>query len=131
MIRMLLLSDDDLNAAVGGRVYSAHIMDADDRTVKYPNLIFEFISGNARWTGAVQSQVFELYAYSKESADQCGILYDQAMEKMHHERMVLLNTAGTEVEQAGVAFEVQRPVEGYNREIHAWWMRGRWQYNGT
>ena len=129
MIRQTLLADDELNALVTGRVYSAHIMDADERTVKYPNVIFEMISGNARWHGHVQSQVFELYTYSKESPDQCGVVYDRAFEVMHHERMTLLNAAGTETDASGVAFEVQRAVEGYNREVHAWWLRGRWQMN--
>lgn len=130
MVRTVLLADDELQNLLGGTgaVYSAHIQDADAGTVPMPSVIFEFISGSSRWHGYVQSQVAEIYAYSKVGPDECTVIYDRLYDVLQHERLV---QGGTGDPSTCVIFEVQRPVEGYNKTIRAWFIRGRWQINGT
>jgi len=132
MVRQAMLNSDPIQELLGdsGRVYSSHVQDSEVNNVQFPSIVFELLSGSSRWHGYVQSSTLEIFAYSKIGSSECVDLYDQIYESLQHTRLV---EGGVLVDDASTAviFEVQCPVQGFNREIGAWFMRGRWQLNGT
>lgn len=121
------MADADIAAVVSGRVYGSHLSDSDVQSVKFPLIVFEFLSGFARWHRGVQSQSFELYGYSKASMDEAAKVYDAAFDSLQHcrVRIDLIPDVG------GIARETQRPVDGWNDKVGAWFVRGRWVVTAT
>lgn len=126
LIRGFLIADSSVSGLVADRVFGSHLSDSDLQTLIYPMIVFDFLSGSAAWTGAVQAQTLELYGYSKESGDEAGEVYDAVFDIMHHERIALSN-----VTTRALIFEIQRPIDGFNEATKAWFVRGRWQVSST
>jgi hypothetical protein len=123
LLRAHLLADSALAALVGGRVYGVHLEDADAQTVLQngPMVVFEMLAGSLRWHGAVAIPTVEVYGYSKRSSDEASQVYDAVVDALQHERL----TIGS-LDVRGLARETQRPLDGYNTQIRAWFNRGRW-----
>jgi hypothetical protein len=117
------MDDATVAAVVAERVFGRSLSDADGETVLKSGqlLVFELLSGDSRSSGQVATQTFELYGYSKRSMDQASEAYDVAFDALQHSR---LQVAGISV--CGLAREVQRPVDGFNERLKAWFVRGRW-----
>ena len=135
LLRHHLVNDDGVQALVGGNIAGAHLEDADAATALLadgPALVFQFLSGVQRWHGAVQIQTFELWAYSRTSQHDAAGVYSAANEALQHE---CLKITGIEISAgvplSGICQEVQRPVEGFNSVLAAWFCRGRWKFGGT
>jgi hypothetical protein len=74
-----------------------------------------------RWHKGVAIQTMDLYGYSKRSGDEAAQVYDAVVEALQQQRVVI---AG--VDPVALPRETQRPLDGYNAVISAWFMRGRW-----
>jgi len=134
LLRHFLIDDPGIAALVSGRVFDGHLADTDAASALEAGdvLIFNFQSGQQRWHGAVQIQIFELWAYSPRGADQAAKLYGVANDVLQHARVFKTGieiTPGTLL--TGITQEVQRPVEGKNDVLSAWFARGRWKFGGT
>jgi hypothetical protein len=123
LIRTHLIADADVAALVGDRVYSAHLSDADAPTVLQdgPLVVFEMLSGVLRWHGAVAIQTFDIYGYSKRNNAEASRVYDAVTATLQHECVRV-----TGIDLAIVTRETQRPLDGYNQVLDAWFVRGRW-----
>jgi len=123
LIREHLIGVTAVEALVSDRVYGTHLEDADAQTVLTdgPLIVFELISGNLRWHGGVGAQAFELYAYSKRNNAEASIVYDAAVVAMQHECLQI-----TGIDVSAVTRETQRPLDGFNGVLDAWFVRGRW-----
>jgi hypothetical protein len=126
LIRAFLLAKPEITALVDDRVFGAHIMDSDVESAVFPLVIVEFLSGRASWDTAVQAQTLEIYAYSKRSADEASQIYDAVFDAIQHERLAV---AGITVR--ALTREVQRPVDGWNQNVRAWYSRARWQFSSS
>ena len=126
LIRAFLLTRPEIVALVDDRVFGAHVMDSDAETTTFPLVVFEFLSGRASWDTAVQAQTLEIYGYSKRSADEASEIYDAVFDAIQHER---LDVDGITVR--ALTREVQRPVDGWNQNVRAWFCRGRWQFSSS
>lgn len=123
LIRRYLLADASVAALAGERVYGAHLEDSDAGTVLTdgPLVVYEFLSGVLRWHAAVSIQTVEVYAYSKRSGDEAAQLYDACTDAMQHSRLAVNG-----VDPVALCRETQRPLDGYNGRLDAWYVRGRW-----
>lgn len=123
LIRRFLMADPTVSSLVGERVYGSHMEDTDAGTVLQsgPLVVFEFTSGSLRWHSAVSLQTVELYAYSKRSGDEAAQLYDAVTTACQHVRMTVPG-----VDPVALPREDQRPLDGYNPTLDAWYVRGRW-----
>ena len=123
LIRAHLMADPGVKALVDARVYGVHLEDADAGTVLQsgPLVVYELLSGNLRWHGAVAIQTVEVYGYSKRTADEASAVYDSVADSLQSECLKIPGISVT-----AVAREVQRPVDGYNSQLRAWFARGRW-----
>lgn len=128
LVRGTLLANADVVAVVGEQVFASNLENAAAGTVldKGPLITFEFLSGFARYAKSVQNQTIELYGYSKVSGDQAMLAYDVAFEALQAECLTLDG-----IVPKALAREIQRPVEGRNENIGAWFARGRWNIVAT
>lgn len=126
LIRAFLLSKSEIVALVDDRVFGGHVMDSDVPTAQFPLAVFDFLSGRASWDTAVQAQTMEIYGYSKRSADEASQIYDAIFDAIQHERLAV---SGISVR--ALTREVQRPVDGWNQNVRAWFCRGRWQFSSS
>ena len=127
VLRAHLIADTDVKALADTRIFGSHLSDADVQTVLYPLVVIQFLSGFARWHRGVQSQSFELYAYSKADQDEASELYDTVFNSYQQSRVELAGIPNV----CGICRETQRPVDGWNDKIGAWFARGRWVVNAT
>lgn len=123
LVRGTLMADPVMADLVAGRVYGAALEDsaAETTLASGPIAVFELLSGAARWHGHVATQSLELYGYSRESLDQAAEVYDAAFDALQHERLEIDG-----IPMCGLIREVQRPLDGFNDKIRAWYVRGRW-----
>ena len=123
LLRRYLLADTAVAALAGERVYGAHLEDDDAGTVLQagPLVVYEFVSGVLRWHAAVSLQTVEVYAYSKRSGDEAAQLYDACANALQHSRVIVDG-----VDPVALPRETQRPLDGYNARLDAWFVRGRW-----
>lgn len=123
LIREHLLANAAVVALVGTNVFGVHMEDADAGTVLKgsPMVVFEGLSGNLRWHGALATQTLEIYGYSKRNSIEASKVYDAVADAMQHECMKI-----TGIPVTAVARETQRPLDGYNNNLNAWFVRGRW-----
>lgn len=125
LLRNSLLGNTGVTDLVGTNVYGVHLEDADAQTVltASPMVVFEMLSGSLRWHRAVATQTMEIYGYSKRSNSQASRVYDAVVEYLQHERLQI-----TGIDVTALARESQRPVDGYNGVLDAWFVRGRWVF---
>lgn len=123
LFRDFLLGDAALRAAVDGQVIGGHLSSSDAQTVLQgkPIVVFEFVGGFARYMRELENVTIELYAYSKRGRDDCATVYDLAFARLQSARVAV-----TGIDLAGVARELDRPIDGFNEPIQAWFTRGRW-----
>lgn len=126
VVRGFLLLDSGIVAKVDDRIFGAHIMDSDAQTVAHPMIVFDFLSGNARWHTGSQTQTIEMYTYSKVSGDEADEIYDLVFNLIQHECMTITGVTTRVLSQ-----EIQRPVGGWNAATRSWFTRGRWQLSST
>lgn len=128
LLREFLLRDASITNLVGQAVYTSHLSDSDAGTVLKVNpiIILDFVSGNMRWHGAVEVQAAEFYVYSKKSAIDASRVYDALATLLQHERLIV-----TGIDLSAVTREAERPIDGYAKNLDAWWIRGRWLIEGV
>lgn len=129
VIRHHLANDDgDLGDLVEGRVFTQHLTDEDATTVLEdgPLLVTAFRAGRLHYNQVVQATVFELWAYSRTSADEAARIYDLATDVLQAERLTVTGT-----DPAVVCQETLRPHDGWNRNLRAWFLEGRWLARAT
>lgn len=127
LIRRALLDDATVIGLVDDRVRSSHMINPDVE-ISYPILIIEFLSGFGRYQGTLQTISIDLYAYSEGGLTEAHQVYDAAYNALQAARLY----NGTEgngsriISAAGSMREIERPDEGYNDRLGAWWVRGKW-----
>jgi hypothetical protein len=123
LIRAWILADASLNAAVAGNVYGAHLASPDAGTVLdgAPLIVFEFVAGSGRYFREFETPGLELYVYSKGSADEAARIYDLLYVRLAAER---IQVSG--IGPCGTARESERPTDGFNEQLGAWFVRARW-----
>ena len=128
VIREFLLRNSEIEAMVGQGVFGAHMNSVDAGTVlqSSPMVIVEFDGGDLRWHGAIEIQFVEIYAYSKNSMIEAAKLYDLVCSAMQHERIAIDG-----IDISCIARENERPSDGYNKHVEAWFVRGRWLIEGV
>ena len=120
VVRNTLLSNTDLTDKVGGRIFGAHMNDADASTVDYPMVIIDFRGGARHSAGLLQTTIFEIWTYSRKSQGDALEIYDLACNALNMEPFEKGN-----LQIAGYAREITRPVEGYNEKARAYYAIGR------
>jgi hypothetical protein len=128
LIRQMLLNNAALRAAVSGKVYPTHLQSSETATVltNTPIIIVETIGGFARYFSRLQDVVFDLWVYSKNSSDECATVYDLAFPILQQTRMKVDN-----IDMIGLCRELDRPEGGWNEQVHAWYLKGRWTLKAT
>jgi hypothetical protein len=123
LLRAWLLADATLSAAVGGRVFGAHLMSSDAQTVLQagPVVVFEFVAGVAPYVREIEQVGVEVYVYSKGSADEVAQIYDIVYLRLQAERIKVVG-----IGPCGTARESERPTDGWNEDVGAWFCRARW-----
>ena len=105
------------------------IPSGDLKTAEMPRIILDNISGNARWHGAVQTQIIHVYTWSRTSRDEAEYLYRTIFDELHHSRLAI--EGSSEISTRGLFWETERPEGGYVHEVNASFMRGTWKFVGT
>jgi hypothetical protein len=128
LIRQVLLNNPTLRAAVSGKVYPTHLQSSETATVltNTPIIIVETIGGFARYFSRLQDVAFDLWVYSKNSSDECATVYDLAFPLLQQTRLKVDN-----IDMVGLARELDRPEGGWNEQVHAWYLKGRWTVKAT
>ncbi len=128
LLREFILRSSSVTDLVGQRVYGQHLSDSDAGTVLKAGsvVVLGFDSGDLRWYGAVQTQIVEVYAYSKQGLSECAKVYDAVCSLIQHERVVVDG-----IDICLIPREIQRPVDGYNDSVDAWFVKGRWIIEGV
>lgn len=123
LLRAYLQADAAVAALVGEHVYGVHLEDADAQTVlqSKPLVVYELLSGVMRWHKGVSIQTMDVYGYSKRSGDEASQVYDAVAEALQHQRV---QVAG--IDPVALPRETQRPLDGYNPVLDAWYVRARW-----
>ena len=76
-----------------------------------------------RWHGGLATQTLEVYGYSKRNSIEASKVYDAVADAMQHECIKVTGLTTT-----AVARETQRPLDGWNSQLRAWFVRGRWTF---
>lgn len=120
LVRLKLIGTTALTDLVEERVYAEFPVDPNDRTMKYPLVVFDFFSGQRHISSAYQQANFHVYCFSRNSSDEAARLYDLCSNTLH---MQLLKHDG--VPYAGYAQETARPNENWdvNARAHIMWGR--------
>lgn len=126
VLRTGLLASAVLRTLVDDRVYGGHLEDAEAGTVVMPLVIVELLSGFAMYNRSVSRTGFDLWAYSKRSADEAHEVYDASFRAVQAECLGVVGV-GTHA----LARETERPVDGWNELLRAWFVRGRWVANAA
>lgn len=122
LIRSVLLADATLRSRVAG-VVAGHLRSTEAATLLQakPLIILEATGGFVRYWSALQDVTIELYAYSKASSDEALDVYDQAFAILQEACCHAAN-----VPMRGITRELERPSDGWNDQVGAWYARGRW-----
>lgn len=122
LVRAVLLADDTLRTRVQG-VVAGHLRSTEAATLLQtkPLIILETTGGFARYHAALQDVTIELYAYSKASSDEALDVYDAAFQLLQEACCQAAN-----VPMQGIMRELERPLDGWNEQVGAWFARGRW-----
>lgn len=123
LLRSFLLADTTLSGLVDGKIFAAHLSSADAQTVLQatPIVVFEVTSGFARYFRELENVIVELYTYSKGSAEEASQIYDLVFARLQSERVKVVGLG-----PVGIAREIERPIDGRNEEVGAWFVRSRW-----
>lgn len=119
LLRRTLLASAEVQAIVSGRVYLEHFYDYENANGIMPMIILDPRGGRGGYNKAFQRLSVDVYCYDKESADVVQELYDLVYQAI---QCVRFNHDS--VTQAGYAYEVFRPLAGYNNFIKAYYRRG-------
>lgn len=125
LIRTWLLADAALEAEVAGNIVGAHVKATDALTLlrDKPMVVFDTASGAQIYTAELESLSIEVYTYSKASADEAMRVYDLVAARLQGQRIKVDG-----IGPSGSAREVDRPVNGHNDVVDAWFLRGRWLF---
>jgi hypothetical protein len=120
LVRSTLMDASTVTDVVGGRIYGAHLQDPDARTSVYPLVVLDFRAGLAS-TSTYQQVTMDLWAYSRDSSGEALRLYDLCQAALQQQ---LLRRDGVPV--AGYAMELNRPAEGWNEKVRAYYAQGEY-----
>ena len=120
LVRMKLIGTTALTDLVDERIYGEFPVDPNERTMKYPIVVFDFFSGSRNVSSTFQQANFHVYCFSRNSSDESARMYDLCSNTLH---MQLLLFDG--VPYAGYAEETARPNEQWdvNARAHITWGR--------
>lgn len=124
LIRQWLLRDPAIEAEVDG-VFGSHLASADAQTVirQRPVVIFEFLGGSSRFFREFEQPSVELYVYTKGPPDAALQVYDLVYKRLAAERIQVPG-----IGPCGSARELERPHEGRNEEIAAFYVKSLWTF---
>lgn len=130
LVTTRLLETSAVTGIVGDRVVTEHSIpgEVDLATVEMPRVIVDLISGDARWHGAVQTVIFHVYAYSRASQGEASRLYGEVWKALHAQG---LRDTQDVIKAAGITHETERPQEGHNGNMNAFFSRGVWVFRGS
>jgi len=127
LIRYRLLSQSAVTDLVSGRIYGAHFQDPDAQTPTYPLIIIEWVgAGELQYSRAFQKMRMDIWCYDKTSSAAALNLYGQVQDALQQQRLAV-----TGITQKGVIRESQRPTEGFNNAVRAYYARGEFQVIAT
>ena len=119
LVRNTLLADSTVSGLVGNRIHGAHLQDPDAKTVDYPLVVIDFVSGRSGYPGAYQSVTMDVWAYSRKSAGNALEIYDACFVAL---QAATLRQEGINV--AGYCQETLRPSEGWNSVVRGYFAQG-------
>jgi hypothetical protein len=116
-------------------IHSAHVQDGDVGSVAYPLVVITPTGGGfLRYQGAVLSQPFEVYAYSRVSQSEAIRLYDACVLALQAQQLIdstVLASGARNIPFTGYTREVERGDIGFNAKAQAWFARGRFLVQGA
>jgi hypothetical protein len=125
IITVTLMENSAVYGVVSGRVFGAHLDDADAQNATYPLVIVSMRAGTRTYNPAYQEPVFELWCYSRESQGEATDLYDKCRTALHAELLTRKDDAGV-TEVSIVPVETLGLTEGWNENARAWFATGNW-----
>lgn len=127
LMRHALINDDAVQAIVGARVRTSHVLDPDRAAEQeYPLVILDLDSGGANFSGALQSVFVYVYTFHRDSKDAALTLYDAVYAALQMKRLENDGESGR-----GYSREAQRPTTGWNDQAMAYFARARWRVTLT
>jgi hypothetical protein len=119
LVRSTLMADASVSAIVADRVHGAHIQTPDTGTAEFPLVVVEFLGGSVVSASGYQQVNADVWTYTRTSAGSALELYDAVHAALHQQ---LLRRDGVTV--AGYSMEINRPDEGFNETVRAYYARG-------
>jgi hypothetical protein len=122
LVRSVLLANDPLRARVAA-VVAGHLRSTEAATLLQtkPLIILETTGGFARYFSALQDVNLDIYCYSKASSDEALDVYDSVFQILQEACCQAAN-----VPMQGIMRELERPLDGWNEQVGAWFARGGW-----
>ena len=119
LLRRLILANSGVQEIVQGRVYLDHFYDYEEANTLMPMIVLDPRGGRGSYDKSNQRLSLDVYCYDKNSADVVTELYDLVYQAIECTRFHHASTT-----QAGYAYEIFRPLAGYNNFIKAYFRRG-------
>lgn len=126
LIRRTLIENLDLQNFVGGRVYTSHFIDYDNKTAPMPLVIVNPVGGQANYSMQVQRIIFHVYGYSEKSSAEAGTVYHKAYVALNGQPL-----SRSSLSMGGYIYEMERPMTGFNEDIRGWFFRGTFVLNSA
>lgn len=129
LVRFALLDASAVVAIVEDRVVGSFPERTGDVTGEdiYPRVIIDWISGGSViGSGALQSPLLHVYAYSRVSLGDAMRLYDAIRPALRRTRL-----SKTGITVKGMIHEVDGPASGFNPQANAWFFRGTYRVMAT
>jgi len=123
LARLALRANAALDAAVDGRVFGPHLIEADAGSLERPCVIVDLLSGGAEYHSGSEALTAYIYAYDDRSQGNAMEIYDLIYAALQGTRLI---DSESNVTAAGYAQEVSRPITGYNDQVRAHFARGVW-----
>jgi hypothetical protein len=117
-LRALLLADATVTGLVRNRIRTAHVADGEALPIDYPFVILAPIGGAGRYNGQVMNTAVEVLVYSKVSVSECLDVYQAVYAVLQAGRLYRDG-----ITTRGVIRESDRPREGFNDGLVAWYTR--------
>lgn len=128
LVRLLLLDSSAIQAKVDDRITGPFSprSGTEEGEDLYPRIVVEVIGGGVLSSGALQTPIVYVYAYSRTSQGDAQAIFDLVRPVL---RMARLSRDG--IGSKGSIRETDGAVSGFNPEIGSWFTRGTFQATTT
>lgn len=126
LVRRALFENAAVQGLVDERVYTRHLRDEDEGSIKMPLVIIDLDRSPQVFSSTWRPRQFYIFAYSANSMEQARQLYRAVHTRLHG--ACLTEPAPSTFRVA--CHEIDDGRGGWNPQVRGWFVRGTWKVQG-